>query len=88
MKLLDEGLCSIVCDSKLKPASKLLAPKAFVEICKFHDMGNLLKNALDRNLKLYDDRAEGKLKVNSQFRQNLIDPAKNLKHILENEEVH
>ena len=67
MELLEKGLCNIVCDAKLKPACKVLAPKAFVEICKFHDMGNLLKNALSKNLKYYDKRsigANGKSEVN------------------------
>ena len=63
MELVDEGLCNIVCDAKLAPACKILAPKAFVEICKFHDMSNLLKNALLKNLQYYDQRSSGKLEV-------------------------
>ena len=63
MELLDEGICHMVCDSKLVKACKILAPKAFIHICKFHDMGNLLKNALGKNMDYYDPRAKAKSKV-------------------------
>ena len=63
MQLLDEGLVSLVGDSKVTSVLKKLAPKALVETCGMHDIGNLLKNALHKNLPYYDSRASAKYTV-------------------------
>ena len=66
--LVENGKCPIVCDAKLKTAAEKLAPKAFVTICNFHNMGCLLKNTLEKNLLYYDKESPKKIKVSSALK--------------------